>query len=307
MARKKVGLALSGGGSKGISHIGVLKVLEEHGIPIDFIAGTSMGSVIGALYSANPNSKKLENLFLDEETNKSFFDYTFSRYGFIKGKKIENLLDSELEGSGFEDLKIPLQVTAFDIENREEVVFSKGDVAKAVRASISIPGIFVPVKNGKRVLVDGGVVDPIPSEALKEAGADIIIAINAEGSQSPKVNFGEEAQSKEGSKSTPTVLEVLKKTFKTMNTEIYRYDAKNQDVDFLIEVESKSKTLEFSKQQNKKTIKKGEEATKEYLNDIKKATKYSSLKSVIKNIDEFRKNINLPGLPLKFDKNGEAY
>ncbi|MFB6246137.1 MAG: patatin-like phospholipase family protein [Candidatus Pacearchaeota archaeon] len=163
------------------------------------------------------------------------------------------------------------------------------------------------MKNRNRVLVDGGVVDPIPSEALKEARADIIIAINAEGSQSPKVNYAETAETKEGTKKTPTVLEVLKKTFKTMNTEIYRYDAKKQDVDFLIEVESESKTLEFSKKQNKKTIKKGEKATKAYLNDIKKATKYSPLKSVIKNIDEFRKNINFPGLPLKFDKKGEAY
>src|SRR6056297_3089720 len=177
--RKKVGIALSGGGSKGIAHIGVLKILEKYNIPVDFVSGTSIGAVIGALYCSGYTSKKLEILFTEDKKEwKKLFDYTFPKHGLIKGKRIEKFIQEELKDTKFKDLEIPLYITAFDIENKQEIYFNKGSVSKAVRASISIPGMIVPVENNNRILVDGGIVDPIPTEVLKKAGADIIIAIN---------------------------------------------------------------------------------------------------------------------------------
>ena len=175
--KKKVGLALSGGGARGIAHIGILKTLEKYKVPIDYISGTSIGALIGALYSAEPNAKKLEKEVLEIEWKK-LFDYTIPTKGLIKGKKIEEFLKEKFGDLKFNELKIPLFITAFDIENKQEIIFHKGNVAKAVRASISIPGIFVPTENNGKILVDGGLTDLIPTEILKKEGADIIIAVN---------------------------------------------------------------------------------------------------------------------------------
>src|SRR6056297_218787 len=222
--RKKVGVALSGGGSKGIAHIGVLKILEKYNIPIDLVSGTSIGSVIGALYCSGYSIKKLETLFTEDKREwKKLFDYTFPKHGLIKGKKIEKFIEEELKDITFKELKKPLYVTAFDIENRQEIYFNKGSVGKAVRASISIPGIIVPVENKKRILVDGGIVDPIPTEVLKKAGAEIIIAINVNERDVKKPKF-EKAVNKKGKKKVPGIWKIASKSFKVMAYEVYMYD-----------------------------------------------------------------------------------
>lgn len=175
----KIGLALGSGGAKGLTHIGVIKTFEKHNIPIDFIAGTSIGAVIGAYYAANPNSQKLEELAFSFSQRKGFslFDPTF-RGGLIKGLKIEMIIDELLEGASFENLKIPCAIVATDFNTAEDVVITKGDIVKAVRASISVPGFFQPVLYENRLLADGGLSEPVPNEVVRNMGADIVIAVN---------------------------------------------------------------------------------------------------------------------------------
>ncbi len=175
--RPKIGLALGSGGARGLAHIGVVKVLKEHNIPIDFIAGSSMGSLIGALIANNNDMNMVEKLAIQLK-RKHWLDLTVPKLGFVAGDKVKELVKILTHGKNIEDLSIPLAVVATDIEMGERVVFTQGPVADAVRASISIPGIFVPVKVNGRLLVDGGVMERVPIQAVQEIGADIVIAVD---------------------------------------------------------------------------------------------------------------------------------
>jgi NTE family protein len=179
--RKKIGLALSGGAARGLAHVGVIDVLHEEGIPIDMIAGTSAGAVMGAIYAWNQDTDKMKEYALDAKWKKlaPLIDPSFPRTGFIKGRKIKNLLSTFIGGNiKFSDLKIPFACVATDIDTGEEIVINKGSVPEALRASISIPGIFTLVKHEGRYLVDGGLTTPVPVELVKQMGADFIIAVN---------------------------------------------------------------------------------------------------------------------------------
>ena len=180
MLRKKIGLVLGGGGARGFAHIGVLKWIEENKIPIDYVAGTSIGAVIGALHCLGYTAEEIENLAKKTEFKK-LFDFTLSRKGLIKGEKIKNYLNQIFKGKKFSDLKKPLFVVAADIKNLEEVIFNRGDLVKAVQASISIPGIFIPVQNKERILVDGGILNNLPIKTLESKNPDYIIAVNLAG------------------------------------------------------------------------------------------------------------------------------
>lgn len=173
----KVGLALSGGGTKGFAHVGVLEVLERHNIPIDYIAGTSMGAVVGALYASGISVPDLK-LLAKETKWKNLVDFTLPDKGILSGNKIENFMRILLKNKKFKDLNIPTQVVATDISGGKKVVFKKGDVASAVRASISLPSIFVPHQYKGKLLVDGGVLDPVPVQVVREMGADVVIAVD---------------------------------------------------------------------------------------------------------------------------------
>lgn len=175
--KPKVGLALGAGGARGFAHIGVLQVLEKHHIPIDFIAGSSIGSLVGALYCMGHDSKTLERFALLFR-EKFYLDFTLPKMGFISGKRMKEFLNLLTQGKSFSDLQIPLTVVATDLLNGEKVLFREGSVADAVRASISIPGIFVPEEIDGKLLVDGGVVDRVPASVVKEMGADVIIAVD---------------------------------------------------------------------------------------------------------------------------------
>lgn len=177
----KIGLALGAGGAKGLAHIGVLRVLEAEGIKIDFIAGSSIGSLIGAYYAAHPTLDKLEDLILSFNKRKGFmlFDPVL-RGGLIKGDKIEQFISEMLEGAEFQSLRIPYMAIATDYITGKEIGIDKGDLVKAVRASISVPAIFRPVKYGKLFLADGALADPVPTTPVREMGADLVIAVNVE-------------------------------------------------------------------------------------------------------------------------------
>ena len=174
---KKIGLALGGGTAKGLAHIGVLEVLEKNNIKIDYLAGTSMGSVVAALYASGMSVKDIKKIALTTKWE-NLVDFTLPDKGILSGCKIEEFLRVILKGKKFKDLDIPLAVIAADVYNGEKVIFEKGDVASSLRASISIPSIFVPYEYNGRVLVDGGVVDPIPVETVRKMGADVVIAVD---------------------------------------------------------------------------------------------------------------------------------
>jgi len=177
MKRKKIGLVLGGGGAKGFAHIGVIKILEKNKIPIDYIAGTSMGALIGTLYLQCKNAKKLEKLAINTDI-KELVHLTFLRIKTIDIKKVEKFLKKEIKLKKFNQLKIPLFITALNKTKNKERVFKKGDIFRALRASIAIPGLISPAKINKEEFIDGGWIEPLPIKTLEKSDADIIIAVN---------------------------------------------------------------------------------------------------------------------------------
>jgi NTE family protein len=175
----KIGLALGSGGAKGLAHIGVIKTLEKNNIPIDFIAGSSIGSLIGAHYAAHKDVDKLEKLIFDFNRSKGFqlFDPAW-KGGLVKGRKAERFIEEILEGATFDKMKIPYAAVATDINTAETVTFRQGDIVKAIRTSISVPAFFQPVFYDKRLLADGGLSNPVPVDVARAMGADIVIAVN---------------------------------------------------------------------------------------------------------------------------------
>ncbi len=209
--RPKIGLVLGGGGAKGAAEVGVLKVIEKAGIPIDYIAGTSIGSIVGGLYAAGYTAAELDTMFCQQEWLSLLTDrrsemggepykvkdgvtYIFgfpimgelkngdiSGFGLMRGEMVEEVIDSMSKRKGasdLENLKIPFQCVAADFRSATEVIIKNGPLSKAVRASISIPGVFKPVNRDGKKLVDGGMLNNLPVDVVKDMGADIIIAVD---------------------------------------------------------------------------------------------------------------------------------
>ncbi len=175
-----VGLALGAGAAKGFAHIGVLEALEKAGIRIDMIAGSSMGSIIGGGYAAGLTVEELSEVALNSDWLDviNLIDPVFPTRGFIDGQKIQDFLDKLYKHKNIEDLSIPFAATTVDILKGDLYVMNKGSLARAVRASSSIPIVFNPQSSGGRVLVDGGMIDPVPIDVVRSMGADYIIAVN---------------------------------------------------------------------------------------------------------------------------------
>lgn len=177
--KQKVALVLSGGGARGIAHLGVIEVLEENEFEISSIAGTSMGAMVGGVYAIGKATEFKNWLFtLDKIKVFQLLDFTFSSQGLIKGDKVLDTLKEFIQDINIEDLKIPFSITATDIVNRKEVVFTTGSFYDAVRASIAIPSVFTPVKTDNGLLVDGGILNNIPINNVKRNPNDILIAVN---------------------------------------------------------------------------------------------------------------------------------
>lgn len=178
-SRPKIGLALGSGGAKGLAHLGVIKTLEKHNIPIDYIAGSSIGAIIGAYYAKEPSYDALQELIAKITSRRlsSIIDISV-KGGLIKGEKIERLLEETLAGATFESLKVPLATVATDFVNAETIVMKNGDLIRAIRASMSIPGFLRTIELDTRVLADGGLSNPVPVDVVREMGADITIAVN---------------------------------------------------------------------------------------------------------------------------------
>lgn len=172
----KLAIALGGGFARGMAHVGILKVLEEEGIKVDMVAGTSVGAVIGALYCSGVSAKELEELSsLVRFSN--IARYTLSRFGFCTNDRLGAFLRKVLKVRTFEELKIPLAVTATDFVSGQGVVFRSGSLIDPVRASCAYPGMFLPVSIDGKLLVDGMLAHPVPAVPLREMGADRVIGV----------------------------------------------------------------------------------------------------------------------------------
>ena len=258
--RKKIGLVLSGGEARGIAHIGDLKVLKEHNIDIDVISGCSMGAFIGAYYSSNMDISEIEaNASHFTQRNFVFLSDISLRAGLIKGKKIETYLKKIIKVKDFSELKIPLVINATDLITGEEVIFDKGELIPAVRASIAIPFIFIPKEINGRLLVDGGLINPVPINNIKKYKPDIIIVSNVIRKKSnlhkEKIKF----------------IDVVRQSINIMQSEFISCKKETAKNIIYIDLDVKNTILDFRNTQD--IIKIGEKAALEQIDNIKKLIK----------------------------------
>jgi NTE family protein len=253
MEQPKIGLALGAGGARGFAHLGVIKVFKDAGIPIDIIAGSSMGALVASFYGAGIDLDRLYKFSLAFR-RKYFLDFTVPKMGFIAGKKVKDFIRMFTHGKNIEDLQIPIGIVATDLLTGEKVVFKQGPIAEAVRASISIPGIFVPEKYNGRILIDGGVTDRVPISVAKEMGADIIIAVDVS-----RVKRNAEITS---------IYDVIMQSIDIMQTEVINYREMAADIIIRPPVEQYSSRA-FTNIEEIITI--GEEEAKKHLKQIQMA------------------------------------
>lgn len=178
--RKTLGLILGSGGAKGLAHIPVLEHLEQMGIQADIIVGSSMGAVVAAVYGAESLQEFTEDVTrLTKRDLLSLVDLVIPRSGILEGKKVLSFLENYIPGDlEFSDLKVKLGIVATDYASGKSVLFTSGNVLEAVRASISVPGVFVPVRHRGALLIDGGVSSPLPVHVAKNMGANVTVAVN---------------------------------------------------------------------------------------------------------------------------------
>ena len=172
-----IALVLGSGGARGYAHIGVIEVLEKNGIHPDFIVGTSAGSIAGSIYASGKTAQQLRDIALNMQVN-DVREFNIGLQGFFDGSKVENYVNQQVDQKLLEDMKIPMYVVATELKHGNKVIFNKGSTGQAVRASISIPSMFVPVNISGRDYVDGGLVSPVPVNVARDLGADIIIAVD---------------------------------------------------------------------------------------------------------------------------------
>lgn len=260
--RKTVGLALGSGGFRGFAHIGVIRSLEKHGIPIDYLSGASIGAWVAASYAIFKDSKKIETDLTDKtrENWPILLDFSL-KSGFINGQKFFKFLETSLNHYNFSKTLIPLKIVASDLLTGNAYIFDKGDIAKAVRASTSIPLIFKPIKYKNKLLVDGGICNPVPCDLVKDMGADVIIGVNL---YSRKEFFGGEL----------SIANIALRTMRIFLGNTAEESMKLSDVMININVSKYSKTSSLSKYFTKEIaeeiIKIGERETDKKIPMIKK-------------------------------------
>ncbi len=249
----KVALVLGGGSAKGFAHIGAIRVLEQEKIPIHMIIGTSVGSLIGGIYASNPDSFQLEWLAYKIDKNDILdFSIIYSKMGPVQGARLEAFVEQSVKIKKIEDTKIPFYPVATDLNTGETIVLEKGSIAKAIRASSSIPGIFVPVTFGNRMLVDGGVTDNLACDIARSKGADIVIAVNLS-KEIKDYNIG-------------SVVDIIGQSVSIMMHEATKTKLKYADV--LIEPETKDIGM-FDFTKKKELMEEGMKATKAAIPKIK--------------------------------------
>lgn len=260
-----IGLALGSGGAKGLAHIGVIKVLEENNIPIDFIAGTSIGALVGGLYAAARDIKKVEELAIDTNWREllSLVDPSL-RLGLLGGGKIKKFIEEQIGEKAFSELQIPFACVATDMRKGEVVVLKEGEVPLAIRASISLPFVLKPILHGERVLADGGLSMPVPVPVAKTMGAELIIAVNLDAAY-----FSEEREKIGLYQMSQDVLRLLR--FHLSNENI-----KNADLVITPKVGNVGWNKFLTSEKTREVIKAGEEAAREVIPHLKMLMKQKS-------------------------------
>ena len=215
----KVGLALGGGAARGFAHIGVIQVLEEAGIQIDLVVGTSAGSVVATLYASGSGGAaggvalgKLAD-GMDETT---LTDWAFPGRGLIRGEALAKYIRDNIGGKSIEQMRIPLGIVATDLDTGAPILFRRGDPGVAVRASSAVPAVFQPVRIGTREYVDGGLVSPVPVRFAREMGAEVVIAVDI--TAIPDGN------------ATGDAMRMLLQTFSIMGRSINHFELRDADV-----------------------------------------------------------------------------
>jgi NTE family protein len=212
-----IAVVLGGGGSKGFAHIGVLKVLEAQKIPIHMVVGTSAGSLVGSLYASGKTAFELQGIAMKMEADNVIdYDWKIWKGGLIKGEKLENFINVNIQNTPIEKLKIRYYAVATNAATGEEVVFARGNTGMAVHASCSVPGVFQPLKIGNSTYVDGGVVSPVAVDVARRNGADIVIAVDISGGINTDVPSG--------------IMDTLRKSVAIMYARIAEYQIKNADI-----------------------------------------------------------------------------
>jgi NTE family protein len=173
----RIGLALGGGAARGFAHIGVIQVLEENGIKVDVVAGTSAGSLVAALYASGRNGAALSAM-ADTMDESAFADWAFPGRGLIRGEALARYVRDNTGGRTIEQMAMPLGIVATDLDSGQPILFQRGDAGTAVRASSAVPAVFTPVKIGTREYVDGGLVSPVPVRFARQMGAELVIAVD---------------------------------------------------------------------------------------------------------------------------------
>jgi NTE family protein len=282
--RKRVGLALGGGGARGLAHIGVLRVLEKEEIPIDLIAGTSIGALVGGAYASGSSSdelqKKAEEYLNSHEFRSStirafeaahakgevglaqkietylrnhfYLIQAMFRPGILSNEDFQVTIDYFIPDIEIEETRIPFRAVATDLVSGEEITFSEGSLRQAVMASCAVPGAITPLKEGERLLSDGGIICRVPCSVARQEGADIVIAV--------VVDRGI------GSEELRNVVDVYLRVSEIMGERLKQYELANADVVILPEV-GESHWSSFSQAMN--LVDEGEKAAREKLDDIR--------------------------------------
>ena len=182
MQKKKVHLVLGSGGARGTAHIGVIEILEENNYEIVSVVGSSMGAIVGGMYAAGylPGFKEWM-LALTKSIVFNIMDFTLTRQGFLKGERIFSIMQKAIGNHLIENLRIPFTAVATDLLHGTEVHYTEGDLYKALRASIAIPGVFIPVLNNNQFLIDGAVLNPVPVNVVKKAANELVVAVDLNG------------------------------------------------------------------------------------------------------------------------------
>ena len=270
--KRRIGIALSGGAARALSHIGVLQVLEDVGVEISAVSGCSMGAIIGAIYSTGFDLKEMES-FVTSTDWRNFMMFSFlslSRTGIVNDRKVDEVLKKFLGDKTFADCKKDFCCVAVDILNNKKVVFNSGSLREAVRASMAVPGVFAPVCQQDAMLVDGGVMEPLPTDALKSLNVNFIIAssIIFESAKSDYTDYDTVASMKNNPESKKLSIQaIIDKSMSMMHTQM----VKSYLLDAQIIIEPKIGDFgffDFSK--GKDIIESGRKAAIEKIPEIKR-------------------------------------
>jgi NTE family protein len=261
MAQRKVGLALGSGGLRGLAHIGVLKALTAERVPIDFLAGSSAGAIAAAYFAVHGEIESLEELALrmGRIDFARLVDLISPRRALIKGRKIVRFLDGLFEGRLFSQLKIPLTIVATDLRTGREVGLTSGRVAETVMASMTLPGALPPVSIGRKLLVDGGVLNPTPVDVVRKMGADVVIGVDLTMTGRVKI-------------CDPNIIETLFRSFDVLRSKVPKLTAARVGKNLVLikpHIRGSFRFLSYF-DHREEMIKEGDRATERVLPKIKK-------------------------------------